>query len=370
MADEIIELFPDRIHLQLFAAEDEGRTEEGSERRRKEERDKGNVPKSQELPAALILLTSMATVYLLGGYLFERSFYIFRKYFENVHNYNSFADEDLRVLFRASASDIMGLLFPVLGISFLMAIVGNLVQVGFIYTPKALTPNFTKIIPNFKKVLPTRQVLFNLAKSLAKVALVGWVSYIIISMDFLPMLLLGNMGLKAAIHLLAKTALKIFIVIGVLFFAISILDYFYQKYEFEESIKMTPSESKQEMKETEGDKTFLNRRRQMVREFLRKGMLQRIPKADVVVVNPTHFSVALAYDPKIHNAPVVSAKGMDELALLMRRLAKKHNVPIIEDRIVARMLYDEVEVDAEIPSRFFKAVSLIISRLDKYRRVA
>jgi flagellar biosynthetic protein FlhB len=108
----------------------------------------------------------------------------------------------------------------------------------------------------------------------------------------------------------------------------------------------------------------------MVREFIRKGMLQRIPKADVVIVNPTHYSVVLEYKPEIHAAPIVTAKGMDEMALLIRRLAKKNDVPIIEDRITARMLYDEVEVDQEIPARFFRAVSIIISRLDKYRRVA
>jgi flagellar biosynthesis protein FlhB len=358
------------IDLQLFAAEDEGRTEQGSDRRRKEERDKGNVPKSSELPAALILLTSMATVYLLGNYLFTKSFLLFRKYFENIHNYKTFSEADLGILFRVSAEDILTLLLPILTITFLMAIVGNVVQVGFLFTPQAIGFKFSKIVPNFKKVLPTRQVLFNLAKSLSKVILVGWVCYIIISLDFLPMLLMGDMGLKGAMKLLGMTAVKIFIVIGIIFFAISLLDYQFQKYEFEESIKMTPSEAKQEMKETEGDKSILNRRRQMVREFIRKGMLQRIPKADVVVVNPTHYSVALAYDQKVHSAPVVFAKGMDELALLIRQLAKKHNVPIIEDRIVAKMLYDEVEVDSVIPSKFFHAVSLIIARLAKYRRVA
>jgi len=358
------------IDLQLFAAEDEGRTEEGSERRRKEERDKGNVPKSSELPAALVLLATVLTVFLLGNYFFTKSFFIFKKYIENVHTYESFTSEDLGILFKNASDDIFSLLFPVMGIAFVIAITGNVVQVGFLFSSTALSFNFSKIVPNFKKVLPTRQTLFNLGKALGKLIFIGWVSYVIISYDFLPMLLAGEMGLKGALVLLSRSSLKIFLVIGILFFVISIFDYYFQKYEFEESIKMTPSEAKQEMKETEGDKSILNRRRNMVREFIRKGMLQRIPKADVVIVNPTHYSVVLEYKPEIHAAPIVTAKGMDEMALLIRRLAKKNDVPIIEDRITARMLYDEVEVDQEIPARFFRAVSIIISRLDKYRRVA
>jgi flagellar biosynthetic protein FlhB len=358
------------IDLQLFAAEDEGRTEEGSERRRKEERDKGNVPKSSELPASLVLLASILTVYLMGNYFFTKSFSLFRKYIENIHTYESFSSEDLSILFRNAAEDILTLLFPILGVGFIVAIAGNIAQVGFLFSSQAISFNFGKIVPNFKKVLPTRQTLFNLGKALAKLLLIGWVSYIIISYDFIPMLKAGEVGIKGALIMISRSSLKIFLVIGILFFAISILDYYFQKYEFEESIKMTPSEAKQEMKETEGDKSILNRRRNMVREFIRKGMLQRIPKADVVIVNPTHYSVVLEYKPEKHTAPIVTAKGMDEMALLIRRLAKKNDVPIIEDRITARMLYDEVEVDQEIPAKFFRAVSIIISRLDKYRRVA
>jgi flagellar biosynthesis protein FlhB len=189
-------------------------------------------------------------------------------------------------------------------------------------------------------------------------------------MDFYNVLITGEMGIKGAFSLIAFSGLKIFIIVGIILFIISIFDFYYQRYEFEESIKMTPSEAKQEMKEAEGDKSYLNRRRQMIREFIRKGMLQRVPKADVVVVNPTHYSVALQYEPSIHAAPIVVAKGEDELALIIRRLAKKHEVPIIEDRVQARLLYEEVEIDSEIPAKFFRAVSLIISRLDKFKKVA
>lgn len=358
------------IDLQLFAsAEEEGRTEEPSERRRREEREKGNIPKSQELPSALVIMAGMLTIYLLGYYLFTRTVTIIKKYFNNVGNRTSFQIEEIATLLQNAMEDVFSLLLPVLLVTFVTAIVGNLVQVGgFVFTPKAVGFKFNKLIPNFKRVLPTRQTMFNLAKTLAKVAVVGWVSYIIISMDFLSLILAGQMGMKAALKVLANSALKIFLVVGVVLFAISILDYYYQKYEHEQSLKVTPFEARQEMKESEGDRFLLNRRRQMVRDFIRRGMLQKVPTADVVVVNPTHYSVALQYDPNIHDAPMVIAKGMDEFALIIRRLAKKHDIPIVEDRVTARLLYEEAEMDQPIPVKFYRAISIIIAKLEKFRR--
>ncbi|MCB1189794.1 MAG: flagellar type III secretion system protein FlhB [Leptospiraceae bacterium] len=357
------------IDLQFFAAaEDEGRTEEPSERRRREEKEKGNLPKSPELPSALVIMAGMLTVYLMGNYLFVQTVVIIKKYFNNVGNRTTFETEGMTELLQSTMGDVFSLLLPILIVTFITAIAGSVVQVGFVFTPKALGFKFNKLIPNFKRVLPTRQTMFNLAKTLAKVAVVGWISYIIISMDFLSLILAGQMGMKGALKVLANSALKIFLVVGVVLFAISILDYYYQKYEHEQSLKVTPFEARQEMKESEGDKALLNRRRQMVRDFIRRGMLQKVPTADVVVVNPTHFSVALQYDPAVHDAPIVVAKGMDEFALIIRRLAKKHNIPIVEDRVTARLLYDEGEIDKPIPVKFYRAISIIVAKLDKFRK--
>ncbi|MCB1157675.1 MAG: flagellar type III secretion system protein FlhB [Leptospiraceae bacterium] len=363
-------LNPFVIDLQLFSAEDEGRTEEPSDRRRKEEREKGNVPRSQELPGAVVLLASVIAFYFFGKHLFINAVAIITRYFGNFKDYDSFTAESFANLMKVGALDVITLVLPALMITLVAAIVGNVVQVGFLFTPKAVGFNFKKIIPNFKKVLPTRQTIFNLIKSLAKVVLIGWISYIIISFDFLDLLLLGQMGIKEAMQLIFFSSFKLFFFIGIFLVIIGIADFFYNKYEYEENLKITPSEAKREHKEAEGDKTLLNRRRNMMREFIRKGMLQKVKTADVVIVNPTHFSVALSYDPKVHDAPVVVAKGMDEFALMIRRIAKNNNVPIIEDRMQARMLYDEAELDMPIPVKFFRAVSLIIARLDKYRRVA
>ncbi|MCC6275491.1 MAG: flagellar type III secretion system protein FlhB [Leptospiraceae bacterium] len=358
------------IRLQLFAAEDEGRTEEASERTRREEREKGNVPKSNEVPSVLAMVAGIVLIFFLSKYLFFRTSLMIKKYFNGIALNSEFNAEALMALSRSVAMEIVYLLLPILGITFTAAIVGNIVQVGFLFSPRALRFDFSRISPNFKKVLPTRQTLFNLAKSILKVALIGWVSYIIISSDFLPVLMSGDMGVLQSTGMIAYSSLKIFLVSGIILLVISIGDFFYQKFEFEESLKMTPSEAKREMKEQEGDKAILQRRRQMAREFIRRGMLQKVKTADVVITNPTHFAVALTYDQSVHYAPIVVAKGMDDIALLIRRIARENNIPIVENRVQARLLYDEVDLDQPIPEKFFQAVSVILSKLDKYKRPA
>lgn len=361
--------FDFKIDLQLFAAEDEGRTEPGSERRRREERDKGNVPKSPELPAAVVLLAGVILVYLMGEYFFMRTFYILRKYIHGVGLRTDISSESVTELLKNASTDLFTLLWPLLGITVVGAVIGNVVQVGFIFTPRALSFNFSRIRPNFKKVLPTRQTLFNLGKSLAKVGLIGWVSYIIISKDFFPILLSGEMGLEQAVALVMSSSFKIFLVVGIILLAISVVDYLYQRYEYEESLKMTPSEAKREAKESDGDRSLQARRRQLARDMMNKRkMLAKVPEADVVITNPTHFAVALEYKPGIHKAPIVIAKGVDDFALLIIRIARENGVPTVEDRLQARGLYEEVELGAEVPQQFYRAIAAILSRLESFRK--
>ncbi|EKO16109.1 EscU/YscU/HrcU family type III secretion system export apparatus switch protein [Leptospira kirschneri] len=358
-----------KIDLQLFAAEDEGRTEPGSERRRREEREKGNVPKSPELPAAVVLLAGVILVYLMGEYFFMRTYYILRKYIHGVGLKTDISSESVTELLKNASTDLFTLLWPLLGITLVGAIIGNVAQVGFIFTPRALSFNFSRIRPNFKKVLPTRQTLFNLGKSLAKVGLIAWVSYIVISKDFFPILLSGEMGLEQAVALVMNSSFKIFLIVGIILLAISIVDYLYQRYEYEESLKMTPSEAKREAKESDGDRSLQARRRQLARDMMNKRkMLAKVPEADVVITNPTHFAVALEYKPGIHKAPIVIAKGVDDFALLIIRIARENGVPTVEDRLQARGLYEEVELGAEVPQQFYRAIATILSRLESFRR--
>lgn len=360
---------PFRIDLQLFAAEDEGRTQPASERRRREEREKGNVPKSPEVASAIVLLAGIVLLYLMGEYFFMRSYYLLRKYFHGIRTAGSASPESVMELLSNGVWDVTQLLLPLLGITVVAAIVGNVVQTGFLFAPRALAFNFGRIRPNFKKILPNRQTMFSLGKALLKVAIIGWVSYFVIEKDFFRILMLGNMGLEESVSLITYTAFKIFVIVGILLLAISVGDYFFQRYEYEEALKMTPSESKREMKEQDGDPSLQARRRQMARDAIKKSkMLMEVPKADVVITNPTHFAVALEYKPSKHKAPIVIAKGVDDFALRIIRVAKANGVATVEDRPMARTLYDEVEIGQEVPAKFYTALSVIFTKLESFRR--
>ena len=355
------------IDLQLFAAEDEGRTAPPSERRRREEKAKGRVPRSQELASTIVLLGGIASIYILGEYFFKKSALLFRKYFEGISGKEALELEGVRNIFQNALSDATALLLPILAITFLFAIVGNVVQVGLFFSPGALGFKFENIAPNFRRIIPNRLTFFNLGKSLLKVLAIGFVSYFLIRADFLKLLLLGDMGLKSALSHVAFSAAKIFFVVGFLLLVIGFIDFLFQRYEFEESLKQTPSEAKQETKEEVGDTELLNRRRQMFRDMMQRTQIRKVPEADVVITNPTHYAVALVYEFGVHAAPQVLAKGEGGIALLIRKLATENNVPIIENPPLARQLFADAEVGREIPYKFFQAVSLVLRNLAKYQ---
>jgi len=282
---------------------------------------------------------------------------------------NQFGTEELRVLLGGVARDFFAMLWPVFFATVILAIAGNVAQTGLMFTPRALAFRFDRITPNFRKILPNRQTLFNLLKSLAKVAVIGLISYLLIQVDFLKVLLLGNMSLEQALVLVGTAGFKIMISAGVFLLAIAVGDFYFQRYEFEESLKQTPSEAKRELREDSGDPQLKGRRLQMAREMLQKrDMLKSVPTADVVITNPTHYAVALLYESGVDTAPRVIAKGEDRMALEIRRIARESDVPIVENPPLTRVLYEQVEIGNEIPREFFGAVATILQALEKFRR--
>ncbi|MDZ4727397.1 MAG: EscU/YscU/HrcU family type III secretion system export apparatus switch protein [Leptospira sp.] len=355
------------IDLQLFAAADEGRTEPPSERRRREEKEKGNVPKSAEVSSTLVLLGGTAVLFIFGDSFIKKTAIFIKKYMTMGVTMDRFGAEEFRVMLGMVASDFIGLLWPILAITVVFAIAGNVLQVGFMFTPRALAFRFDRISPNFKRVLPNRQTMFNLFKSLAKVILIGIVSYILISADFLKILLTGNMGIIESISLISYSGFKIMMTVGIILLAIAVTDFLFQKSEFEDSLKQTPSEAKREAKDDGGDPILKNRRMQLARDMMQGNMLREVPKADVVITNPTHYSVALIYELG-DVAPRVIAKGENRLALEIRRIARDNDVPIVESPQNARFLYFQVEVGKEIPNDLFQAVANILFTLEKFKR--
>lgn len=360
------------IDLQWFAAEDEGRTEEPTEvKLEKARKEEGRVAKSQELNGALVLLLSVVMMFFLGKTMLKDCVSVFLFFFTRISNPNvrdpSFA--------KAFYFFFLRLVLPIALVAIVGGVAGNIIQNrGFIFTTKPIAPNFKKIIPNFvqyfKNTLFSVRGIFNVIKSIGKVFILGVIAFLFVKKD-VPIVLFeiqnGNVG--EAINIIATMAWQILFIAAIIFLAISVPDYFVQRFQFLQEMKMTKQEVKEEYKEIEGDPDLKNKLKNAQRELLQKNMPKAVREADVVITNPTHFAVALKYDREVTDeAPQVTAKGEDEVAFAMKRIAKDAGVPIVENRPLARGLYTDVEVGDIIPARYLRAIVLIYTHIQyKYK---
>ena len=358
-----------RFDLQLFAAEDEGRTEEPTEKKIREAREKGQVAKTPELPQAAVVIFGFFVILLFGSWIYEKIVMITKYYlssFSGMHVTKKTIGAD----FIAVAVESGKILFPVFIAASIAAIVGNLIQVGFQISSHPLKPELKKIkfdpASIIKKIFFSKQVAMNLFKSIFKVLAVGVIAYLIIDSDFNEILKTPDYSVGKALVLLLMTAFKIIIWSSVLLLLLSIPDYFFQKSEFIESLKMKKEEIKEELKETMGDPHLRARLREMQRENLMRSMMSKeVPKADVVITNPTHFAVALQYDRLAMFAPTVIAMGEDSIALRIREVAKENDIPIVENRPLAQEMCKRLNVGDIIPEDLFYAVSLVYGEIVK-----
>ncbi|MBN1497828.1 MAG: flagellar biosynthesis protein FlhB [Spirochaetes bacterium] len=353
--------------LQLFAAEDEGRTEEPTEKKLREAREKGQVARTVELPQAAVVIFGFMVILIFGSWIYNTIASIARHYLSSFSRFHvterSIFQEFMMVGFESGK-----ILLPVFIAVIIAAILGNIIQVGFQVSTHPLKFDLKKIkfdpATVMKRVLFSKQVAMNLFKSVFKVLAIGFVAYLIIMSDLGAILRTPDVSIAMALRTIMMTAFKIIIWSAVLLLVLSIPDYFFQKREFIESLKMTKEEMKEELKETIGDPYVRARLREMQRQNLLRAMMSReVPKADVIVTNPTHYAVALKYDRVLMPAPTVVAKGEDSIALRIRELAKEHGVPIIENRPLAQEMYRRLEVGEIIPEDLFYAVSLIYGEL-------
>ena len=352
-------------------AEQQGqeKTEAPTEKKRRESREEGQVAFSRELPSAAllagILLTLIATSPLILDAFREMTTQIFREM--------SKADE----LSIGSLYDLSGEIFSTLlpafapfgAIIVLVGILASVLQVGVQITLKAIAPKFNKISPltGLKRLFST-QSLADFLKSMAKLIIVGIVGYITY-MDKITELNGLSVATPEAIleynfTVVAEVSGKIVLALV----AIAIFDYLYQRWHHEKQLMMTKQEVKEETKQTEGDPQLKARIRQIQREMSNARMMQEVPKADALIVNPTHFSVAILYDRDVMEAPEVTAKGIDHMALRMRTVARENSVPILERPELARDLYANVEIGETIPERFYKAIAEILAFVYRLRR--
>ncbi|MBQ8013110.1 MAG: EscU/YscU/HrcU family type III secretion system export apparatus switch protein [Treponema sp.] len=372
------------IDLQWFAAEDEGRTEEPSEYKLRKAREEGRVAKSQELCSALVMLVTVIVLVIAAPYFWGWCEETLVFYFTHINEDEMF---QRRFFFQFLVS-LAKMVLPLALCGTVAGVLANLIQNrGFIFSTKPIEPQFSKIAPRIgqylKKTIFSFEGGFNVIKSFVKIGLVFFIAYIIIRTSVFEIVevenpsdpsqqkvvilsLINSSNLSKSIGLIAWTAAKILAVSAVVFIAVSIPDYLVQRKQFIESMKMTKQEVKQEYKEMEGDPEVKAHLQAAQRELLQRNMPQQVAKSDVVITNPTHFAVALMYDSAVSAAPQVMAKGADNLAFRIREIAKENDVPIVENRPLARGLYAETEIGDIIPSEYYTAISVVYAHLEKF----
>ncbi len=354
------------IDLQWFAAEDEGRTEEPSEYKIRKAREEGRVAKSQELVGALVLLMPALAIFFLGPSMLRTSVEMVRFFLSRSTELDPSKDA---IIARAFFTYFARLALPIAAVAMFTAVFANVVQTGFLFTTKPLVPNFSKILPRFgayfRRTLFSAEGLFNLAKSVVKMAIIGVVAFLVIRSEIDRLANLQTAALWTGVTLVSGLVIRLLIISALLLLVLSVPDFMFQRWQYRESLKMTKQEVKEERKMYEGDPLIKSRLRQRMREIMTRNMAANVPKADVVITNPTHFAVALEWNRASMQAPMVTAKGADEVAFRIRRIAEENGVPIVENRPLARALFAETEIGDIIPEQYYQAIAVVLAHVYK-----
>ncbi|MBQ9341749.1 MAG: flagellar biosynthesis protein FlhB [Lachnospiraceae bacterium] len=372
MEDKLI--MPLSMNLQFFAQDGPGgeKTEPATAKKLKDAREEGKVAKSKELNSAfellsLFLIIKTLTAFFADGFI-ETFFDVYKKMPDVCRDsVSGFSGKQAQSLVNYSLIQILKIIWPVLLISMLVCFFTSLVQVKWKPTAKPMQPKLSKLNPaqGIKKII-SKDSLFELLKSIIKIVLISWIAYSSIKDYANELFMLYEISLNAAIGLVGKIIIDTGIKISIFYIVLGLSDYVYNKHKFNEDMKMTKQEVKDEFKNTEGNPEIKGRQRQVMRQASQKRMMQAVPKADVVITNPTHLAVALSYNNEPGSAPIVVAKGEDYLAMKIREVAKENKVEIVENKPLARQLYLSVDVGQEIPPELYQAVAEILAEI--YRK--
>ena len=345
---------------------DTSRTEKATPKRRNKARKEGNVPRSQEITKTITLVVGVLGMYLYFPVIVEHVSRVFRYFFANAATM-PVTQESAYTLFTLAVKECAIMVLPVMFLLALGSFVCLRIQVGKLWSTKILKPKFKflNIISGLKRVFFSLQTFVRLGKSALLAAVIGFVPYAFIRSEienFLPLYYENAAGLGAyMLHMgfqMTLYTLAPMVVIGV-------VDLIWTRYQYEENLKMTKEEVKDERKQAEGDPRIKQQQRHKMMAFIAKRMMKEVPRADVVITNPTHYAVALRYDPTVCPAPLVVAKGMNKVAERIKLIAREHHVPIRENRPLAQSLYKLVEVGQPIPEDLYKAVAAILAQIWK-----
>jgi flagellar biosynthesis protein FlhB len=347
------------------------KTEAPSGKKLSDARDKGQVVKSAEVNSAVMLTFGLLAISILGTGMMSQIADVTTNVLRSAHTVTLTVDS-VHHYFTLGVLVLAGILGPTLLFFMALGVVTNLAQVGFMFTMKPLMPNFAKMNPltGISKVMVSKRSLVELLKSLAKILIVGFVAYVAIEKLIHESVELMDSEPAAIMSFIARSSFVVGMKICGVFLVVALFDYAFQRYDFMQQQRMTKEEVKEENKQAEGDPMVKGRIRSIQRQLARKRMMNDVPKADVIITNPTHYAVALRYDPAKMGAPIVIAKGMNLIAQKIKEIAKEHNIPIMEDKPLARALFKSVDVGEQISESLFKAVAEILAYIYQMRNAA
>ena len=358
-----------KYDLQFFAKEGEGgeKTEPATDKKLKEAREEGKVAKSQELTFSFSLIVLFLVLKFFVSYLGEKMIGLIKTIYSGMAEFVDINNVGLTshavsAYFVNIIIQFFLIVLPFFIFGVIITILINIVQVGWKVSTKMLQPKFDKLNPinGFKRIFSSQSV-FELVKSIVKIGLIALIAYFSIKGHANDLFILYEIPLNQAIALVGTIIIDTGLRISLVYLIVGVADFAYQKHKFNEDMKMTKQEVKDEYKNTEGDPQIKGRQRARMREASQRRMMQDVPKADVVITNPTHIAVALKYDAEVSKAPVVLAKGEELIAKKIKDVAKENNISIVENKPLARMLYSNVDIGEEIPAELYQSVAEVLA---------
>ncbi len=358
-----------KYNLQFFAKDGPGgeRTEPATAKKLRESRKKGQVAKSKEVANGTCLLALFLMMKIWVGNTGNSLMEMFPSIYNRIPEFSKIYDGEVPVksilyALQTGAIQILLIAAPFLIVGFILSFVSDLIQVKWKPTSYPLKPKFNKLNPinGFKRFFSLSS-LVELLKSILKLGVIGFVSYSYLQDKWEYLYILYGISLEQSIVMIGEMVADLGIRISLVYMLIVFGDFIYQKWKFKEDMKMSKQEIKDEYKSDEGDPQIKGKIRQKMREASMRRMMQNIPKADVIITNPTHYAVAVQYDPDQYDAPFVVAKGTDHLAQRIKEIGRENGVEIVENKPLARMLYANVDIGQVIPPELYQAVAEVLA---------
>lgn len=354
------------FNLQFFADKDD-KTEEPTQKKLTDARSEGQVAKSREIGNCLGLFVFFLVLRFMVAGIGNSFIDVFNRMYSIIPNVTVYPSGEMpfrqmSIVFRTGIYNVVSIVLPIMLIGFIVAFVGNLVQVKWKPTTKPLKPKFSKLDPikGMKRIFSANS-LVELLKSLVKLFLIGFICYVYIKDKAFLIFTLYEIPLMQGISVVGNTIIDLGIRISAFYIVLAAADFGYQKWKFHKDMKMSKQEVKDEYKNSEGDPQVKGKIKSKMMEASRRRMMQKLPQADVVITNPTHYAVAIKYEPSEKDAPYVLAKGEGYLAQKIKEVAKENKIEIVENKPVARMLYHNVEIGETVPPELYQAVAEILA---------